>query len=51
VTVADANSLDRSGGGAANASRRPDARDERFTNNAEANRCLSYEYHAPYKLR
>lgn len=27
-----------------------DAKAERFTNNAEANRMLSYEYRAPYKL-
>jgi predicted dehydrogenase len=27
-----------------------DARAERFTNNAEANRMLQYEYRAPYKL-
>ncbi len=27
-----------------------DARNERFTNNADANRWLRYEYRAPYKL-
>ena len=27
-----------------------DAKAERFTNNADANRLLSYEYRAPYKL-